>query len=728
MEQQTFYYDNKIVRLFLNATLIWGVVAFLYGLLLALQLAFPVFNLGLEYSTFGRIRPIHTNAAIFAFVGNAVFAGAYYSMQRVLKTRMFSDLLSKINFWGWQFIIVLAALSLTLGMTTSKEYAELEWPIDILIAVVWVVFGWNMFGTIFKRRVKHIYVAVWFYIASFIAVAVLHIVNSLEVPVSLFKSYSVFAGVQDGLVQWWYAHNAVGFFLTTPFLGLMYYFLPKVANRPVYSYKLSIIHFWTLVFIYIWSGPHHLLYSTLPDWAQSLGVVFSIMLIAPSWGGMLNGLLTLRGVWDKVRENPILKFMAVAVTAYGMSTLEGPILSLKSVNAISHFTDWTIAHVHIGAMGWNGFLTFGMAYYLIPKMYDTKLHSVKFANWHFWLGTLGILFYAIPLYWAAFTQTLMWKEFTADGLLAYPNFLETVTQIMPMYYTRIIGGTLYISGVVLMLYNLIKTANSGKFIKEEMATAPAREVVPSSRVAGETVHGWLERRPTPFYILMALAIIIGGVVEIVPMIAIKSNVATIESVKPYTPLELAGRDIYISEGCYNCHSQLVRPFRSETERYGEYSKAGETVYDHPFLFGSRRIGPDLARTGVVGGKMYKSAAWHYNHMLNPQAMNAQSNMPPYPWLMEKEVDLELTQAKMRAMITLGVPYTEDDVKNTSETYMNQANAIVANLKESGIEVAPNKEIVAIIAYLHKLGRDISMAKQANTNASGNNGSNNNSEQ
>ncbi len=722
MEQQTFYYDNKIVRLFLNATLLWGVVAFLYGLLLALQLAFPVFNLGMEYSTFGRIRPIHTNAAIFAFVGNAIFAGAYYSMQRVLKTRMFSDLLSKINFWGWQLIIVLAALTLTLGMTTSKEYAELEWPIDILIAIVWVVFGWNMFGTIYKRRVKHIYVAIWFYIASFVAVAVLHIVNSLEVPVTLFKSYSVFAGVQDGLVQWWYGHNAVAFFLTTPFLGLMYYFLPKAANRPVFSYKLSIIHFWTLVFLYIWAGPHHLLYSSLPDWAQTLGVVFSVMLIAPSWGGMLNGLLTLRGVWDKVRENPILKFMAVAVTAYGMSTLEGPMLSLKSVNAISHFTDWTIAHVHIGAMGWNGFLTFGMAYWLIPRMYDTKLYSIKLANFHFWLGTLGILFYAIPLYWAAFTQTLMWKEFNADGMLAYPNFLETVTQIMPMYYTRIVGGTLFLLGMVVMLYNLIKTAYSGKFIAEEMASAPAREVISSSRVAGETVHSWLERRPTPFYILIALAVLVGGIVEIVPMIAIKSNVATIATVTPYTPLELQGRDVYISEGCVNCHSQLVRPFRSETERYGEYSKAGETVYDHPFLFGSRRIGPDLARTGVVGGKMYKNATWHYNHLQNPQALNAQSNMPPYPWLIESDVDVSLTEAKVRAMMSLGVPYTEDEAKMANDLYMNQANLITASLKESGINVEPTKKIVALIAYLHRLGKDITMSKQADgttTNADSN---------
>ncbi|MFT7282982.1 MAG: cytochrome c oxidase cbb3-type subunit I/II, partial [Cyclobacteriaceae bacterium] len=440
---ETFYYDNHIVKLFLIASVIFGIVGMLVGLLAALQLVWPSFNLGLPYTTFGRIRPLHTNAVIFAFVGNGIFAGTYYSIQRLLKTRMYSDLLSRINFWGWQAIILSAAISLPLGYTTSKEYAELEWPIDIAIALIWVVWGLNMIMTLVKRRERHIYVAIWFYIATFITVAVLHIFNSFELPIAFMKSYSWYAGVQDALVQWWYGHNAVAFFLTTPYLGLMYYFIPKAANRPVYSYKLSIIHFWALIFIYIWAGPHHLLYNALPDWIQALGTVFSIMLIAPSWGGMLNGLLTLRGAWDKVREDPVLKFMVVAVTAYGMATFEGPLLSLKNVNAISHFTDWTIAHVHVGALGWNGFLTFGMMYYLIPKMWKTNLYSIKLANWHFWIGTLGILFYAIPMYWGGLTQSLMWKQFTEAGMLAYPNFLETVQQIRPMYIIRSFGGLLY---------------------------------------------------------------------------------------------------------------------------------------------------------------------------------------------------------------------------------------------------------------------------------------------
>jgi len=383
MEIQKFNYDNSTVRNFIIATMVWGAVALVVGLLAAIQLAFPQLNFGIEFTTFGRVRPVHTNAVIFAFIGNAMFAGIYYSTQRVLKARLFSDLFSKIHFWGWQLIIVLAAVTLLAGFTTGKEYAELEWPIDILIALIWVVFGANLIGTILTRRVKHIYAAVWWYLATFIGVAVLHIVNSFEIPVSLLKSYPIYAGAQDAVVQWWYGHNAVAFFLTTPWLGLMYYYLPKAAERPIYSYQLSIIHFWSLIFLYMWAGPHHLLIQALPDWVQALGVTFSIMLIAPSWGGMINGLLTLRGAWDKVRDRADLKFIVVALTAYGMSTFEGPMMSLKTVNAISHFTDWTIAHTHIAGMGWNGGLIFGMLYWLVPRIFRTELFSKKLANTHF---------------------------------------------------------------------------------------------------------------------------------------------------------------------------------------------------------------------------------------------------------------------------------------------------------------------------------------------------------
>ncbi|MEO1051890.1 MAG: cytochrome-c oxidase, cbb3-type subunit I [Bacteroidota bacterium] len=699
MELEKFNYDNKIVRAFMIATVIFGLVGMLVGLLIAIQLFYPDLNFGIQYTTFGRLRPLHTNAVIFAFVGNAMYAGVYYSMQRLLKTRMFSDLLSWINFWGWQLIILAAAITLPLGITTSKEYAELEWPIDIAIALIWVVFGINMIGTILKRRERHMYVAIWFYLATFITVAVLHIVNSFEMPVTLFKSYSWYAGVQDALVQWWYGHNAVAFFLTTPFLGLMYYFLPKAANRPVYSYKLSIIHFWALIFIYIWAGPHHLLYTALPDWAQSLGVVFSVMLIAPSWGGMLNGLLTLRGAWDRVREDPVLKFMVVAVTAYGMSTFEGPMLSLKNVNAIAHFTDWIIAHVHIGGLGWNGFIIFGIFYWLVPKMWGTKLWSVKLANVHFWIGTLGIIIYALPMYVAGVLQSLNWKEFNAEGFLQYQLFLDTTIKILPMYMMRALGGGLYLIGAIMMSYNLVKTAASGSFIANEEAEAAALE---KKKITGGYWHRALERKPVLFTVLTLVAILIGGVIEMVPTFLIKSNVPTIATVKPYTPLELHGRDIYIREGCVSCHTQMIRPFRSETERYGEYSKAGEFVYDHPFLWGSKRTGPDLHR---VGGKYPDS--WHYYHMLEPGAISQNSIMPPYPWLYEQVIDKSATAGKITALRIVGVPYEEGFEEEANTLLDEQALAISQGLMESdSIQVVPEAEIIALIAYLQRLGTDI----------------------
>jgi len=701
MELDRFSYDNKVVKAFIIATVVFGLVGMLVGLTAAIQLFYPIFNFDTPYTTFGRIRPLHTNAIIFAFVGNAMFAGIYYSLQRLLKARMFSDTLSWIHFWGWQFIILAAAISLPLGMTTSKEYAELEWPIDIAITIIWVVFGWNMIGTIIKRRERHMYVAIWFYIATFITVAVLHLVNSYEIPVNLFKSYSGYAGVQDALVQWWYGHNAVAFFLTTPYLGMMYYFLPKAANRPVYSYKLSIIHFWSLIFIYIWAGPHHLLYTSLPDWAQSLGVVFSIMLIAPSWGGMLNGLMTLRGAWDRVREEPVLKFMVVAVTAYGMATLEGPLLSLKSVNAIAHFTDWIVAHVHVGGLGWNGFLIFGILYWMVPRMWDTRLYSTRLANIHFWLGTLGILFYALPMYVSGVVQSLMWKEFNAEGFLVYKNFLETTVQILPLHMLRAVGGALYLSGAIIMTYNLIRTAKAGIFIANEPAEAPPLTKLYKTPASGGWHYRLLEHKPVLFTVLSLVAILIGGVIEMVPTFLIKSNIPTISSVTPYSPLELHGRDIYIREGCVNCHTQMVRPFRSETERYGEYSKAGEYVYDHPFLWGSKRTGPDLQR---LSGKY--SNAWHYNHLLAPDAVSTGSIMPPYPWLFEQSIDKDQTAPKITALRRVGVPYELNYESVANDVLEVQANEIVANLKVDGIEVMPETEIVALIAYLQRLGKDI----------------------
>jgi cytochrome c oxidase cbb3-type subunit I/II len=635
-------------------------------------------------------------------VGNAIFAGVYYSLQRLLKARMFSDFLSKFHFWGWQLIIIAAAITLPLGITTSHEYAELEWPIDISIALVWVAFGINMFGTIFKRRERHLYVAIWFYIATFITVAVLHLTNSVQLPISFLKSYYVYAGVQDALIQWWYGHNAVAFFLTTPFLGMMYYFLPKMANRPVYSYRLSILHFWALIFIYIWAGPHHLLYSSLPDWAQSLGVVFSIMLIAPSWGGMINGLLTLRGAWDQVRENTLLKFMVVGITCYGMATFEGPMLSLKNINAIAHFTDWIVAHVHVGALGWNGFLTFAILYWLIPRIFQTNLYSEKLVKTHFWIGTIGIAFYAIPMYISGFTQGMMWKQFTAEGTLQYGNFLDTTLQLLPMHMMRALGGTLYLMGAILMAYNLFKTMAQGTLLADEKAEAAPLAVIEEKHESDGHWHRWIEKRPIQLLVASLVMILVGSLVELIPTFMVKSNVATIESVKPYTSLELEGRDIYIREGCVSCHSQLVRPFRSETERYGEFSKSGEFVYDHPFLWGSKRTGPDLHREG---GKYPDS--WHYHHMREPSSMSPGSIMPNYAWLLEQTLNTSQTQDKLAAMKKLGVPYSNQEVNDAVKDLNTQAKAIQANLAAEKIKVSQDKEIIALIAYLQRLGTDIS---------------------
>lgn len=696
---EKFFYDNKIVKWFGLASIFWGIIGMLVGVIIAFQLAYPALNFGIPYTSFGRLRPIHTNAVIFAFVGNAVFSGAYFILQRVLKARLFSDVLSKIHFWGWQLIILLGATTLLLGYTTGKEYAELEWPLDIMIALIWVVFGINMIGTILKRRERHLYVSVWFFIGTWVTVAMLHIVNSFELPFSWIKSYSLYAGVQDALVQWWYGHNAVAFFLTTPFIGLMYYFVPKAANRPIYSYRWSIIHFWALIFIYIWAGPHHLLYTALPEWAQALGTVFSIMLILPSWGGMLNGLFTLRGAWDRVREDPILKMLVVSLTCYGMATVEGPLLSLKNVNAYSHYTDWTVAHVHVGALGFNGFMIFAMLYYLVPRMWNTTLHSRKLANTHFLISTIGILLYAIPMYWAGWAQSLMWKKFTDGGQLQY-QFLETVTHIIPMYVMRGVGGLLYWAGAFLAIYNLAKTMKKGSFQDNEEAEGLplSAQAMPTGKLHWHTA---IERRPIQLLVVSLVAVAIGGIIELVPTFLVESNVPTIASVKPYTPLELQGRDIYVREGCYTCHSQMIRPFRDEEVRYGEHSKSGEFVYDHPFQWGSKRTGPDLHR---IGSKY--PDAWHYNHMRDPLETSPGSIMPSYPWLYTNDLNTMNTPAKIRAMTKLGVPYPEGYDKTCNTDLANQAKTIADGLAQNKIKADPAKEIIAVIAYLQRLGTDI----------------------
>jgi cytochrome c oxidase cbb3-type subunit I/II len=753
----TFRYDDKLTQHFITASVAWGLVGLLLGAVVALQLAFWQANLG-PFLTFGRLRPLHTNAVIFAFVGNMIFAGIYYSTQRLLKTRLASDVLSRIHFWGWQAIILAAAITLPLGYTQGKEYAELEWPIDLAIAVIWVVFAVNFFWTLLKRREKQLYVAIWFYIATIIAITVLHVVNSLAIPVFALKSYSVFGGVQDALVQWWYGHNAVAFFLTTPVLGIMYYFLPKAADRPVFSYRLSIIHFWALVFMYIWAGPHHLLYTALPDWAQTLGMLFSVMLWAPSWGGMLNGLLTLRGAWDKLRTDPVLKFFAAGVTFYGMATFEGPLLSIKSVSGLAHYTDWIVGHVHAGALGWNGFMAAGMFYFLIPRLYRTKLYSRAAADLHFYVGTVGILLYVTSMWISGVTQGLMWRATNESGGLMYPNFLETLLAIKPMYWMRLGGGTLYLLGFVVMAWNLVKTAKSGALVDEEVTVTELVELKPELSwkgfVFGKPVvlvailfamfaafpfvepignlallglafavgvfgfvilvlssrgkpawHGLLEGRALWFTIFTVIAVLVGGVAEIVPTI-ITGNAARASSDNvPYRALELAGRDVYLKEGCYNCHSQMIRPFGWESARYGEPSRADESVFDHPFQWGSKRTGPDLAR---VGGKY--NHQWHYRHMQDPREISPGSNMPGYVHLASTYIDRDDLPAKLRAMRSVGVPYSASEVQGASQDAAQQGNEIAAELVASGErDVRSDSELVALISFLQRLGKPVKKA-------------------
>jgi cytochrome c oxidase cbb3-type subunit I/II len=728
---ETFSYDDDIVRKFATATLVWAVVGTVAGLLVALLLVLPRLIDGMPWISFGRLRPLHTNSAIFAFAGNAIFAAVYYSTQRLCKTRMWNDALSRLHFWGWQAIIVAAAITLPLGITQSKEYAELEWPIDLAIAVVWLgFFGVNFLMTLVHRRERHMYVALWFYIATIVTVTVLHVFNNLVLPLDLWKSYPIYAGVQDAFMQWWYGHNAVAFFLTTPFLGLMYYFLPKAANRPVFSYKLSIIHFWSLVFLYIWAGPHHLHYTALPEWASSLGMLFSLMLWMPSWGGMINGLLTLRGAWHKVATDPVLKFFVVGVTFYGMSTFEGPMLSIKSVNGLSHYSDWTIAHVHSGALGWNGMMTFGMIYWLLPRLFQTKLWSEKAASLHFWIGTIGILLYIVPIYIAGLTQGLMWRAMDEEtGNLKYLEFVDTISAIAPMWWLRVAGGTLFVAGVLLMAVNYVMTWMTRPATysvpvyqaprlsrTEPVPQPPQASTLENAPVLGAAKSlevwsrmGWhrrWERLPVRFTVLTTLAVVVASLFEIIPTFLIRSNVPTIATVKPYTPLELAGRDIFVSEGCYNCHSQMIRPMVAETKRYGEYSKPGEFIYDRPFQWGSRRIGPDLAREG---GK--QSSFWHWRHFERPQDINEDSVMPSYAHLLDTPIDFDKIADRVWAAHMLGAPY-DRELTESADMARAQAERVAADIVSQGGTIRRgdlmtfDSQAVALIAYLQRIGTDI----------------------
>ena len=797
MNQTTITYNDKCVRYFLWASIIWGLVGMGAGLLAALQMNIsidfvrdtpwlrPIVEFlsggtleteGIPYITFGRLRPLHTNAAIFAFVGNMMFAGIYYSTQRLCRCRVASDKLTWLHFWSWQLVIVLAAVTLPLGLTQGKEYAELIWPIDLLVAVSWLIFGYNFFWTLIKRNEQSLYVSLWFYIATIITITMLYVVNNLQIPTSLTHSYPIFGGVQDALVQWWYGHNAVAFFLTTPILGIMYYYLPKAANRPVYSYRLSIIHFWSLVFIYIWAGPHHLLNTALPEWLQILGMLFSVMLWAPSWGGMLNGLLTLRGAWSKLQTDPVIKFFAAGVTFYGMATFEGPLLSIKSVNALSHYTDWTIGHVHSGTLGWNGFMAAGMFYWLVPRLWKTELYSKALANFHFWIGFVGILLYISALWVAGIGQSLALNE--ANNGTVVNQFVQTLEEIQYPLFFRSIGGGLYLLGFFILTFNLFMTCRRGK------ATDATAEVVIRDRsevdrttigtivkqdpfaaflgfiialaawvtnpgnwfaLAGmvffatlaayrfkKNVPGWSQWHETitknylPFTVVTFFAAAIGGAVQIIPnAITTKAEAVDDHLQELYTPLELAGRDIYIAEGCYNCHSQMIRMLETDYVRYGDYSRLGESIYDYPFQWGSKRTGPDLAREGgniTTGSEVMRSGKrdnnWHYRHFMNPRDMDTKSNMPSYSHLASKDTDFKALPNKIRVQALIGVPWPQMTPSEIEQHAQDQALEIAKNIVDNNPSIPwvkgemprqeieatlAQKEIIALIAYMQKLG-------------------------
>jgi cytochrome c oxidase cbb3-type subunit I/II len=751
----TIAFNDGIVRQFMLASVIWGAVGMLVGVLIASQLNYWQLNFGLPWTTFSRLRPLHTNAVIFALVGNMMFAGIYYSTQRLVKARLASDFLSSLHFWAYQLIILSAAITLPLGLTRGKEYAELIWPINIAVVIVWVIFAVNFFWTLAKRNEPSLYVAIWFYIATIVTVAMLYIVNHLSIPTSFLHSYPVFGGLQDGLVQWWYGHNAVAFFLTTPILGIMYYFVPKAAERPVYSYKLSVIHFWSLVFVYIWAGPHHLLNTALPNWLQMLGMTFSLMLWAPSWGGMLNGLLTLRGAWHKLRTDPVLKFFAAAVTFYGMATFEGPLLSIKSVNAIGHYTDWIIGHVHVGALGWNGFMAAGMFYWLAPRLWSKPLHSQSLANLHFWLSTVGILLYVGAMWTSGITQGVMLNATTEGGtLLAYPNFIETLTTIRPMMLMRVVGGGLYLTGWLMMGYNLWKTIRGAQTVDgsiEVFVEAPKTEdrlgvggtlfnpPVIFSALGTVFAFAWLfgghwlqilgifgtslvvilafvhyEAKSrnwgiwydkllissAPFTVLTFLSVVVGGLIQIIPTVVINKASSVEDRIqRVYTPLELAGRDIYVREGCYLCHSQMIRTLKPDIMRYGDYSRLGESIYDHPYQWGSRRTGPDLAR---VGGK-YPSS-WHFLHMRDPRATSQGSNMPSFSWLYEWKTDVAALPKKISVQRLIGVPFAPLTADEVAKSVKDQSETLARDLRKEGNYIEPDREIVALIAYLQQLGK------------------------
>ena len=728
----SFVYDDRIVRMFIAATLFWGIVATTVGVLVGLVLIAPKMFDGNEAFGFGRLRPVHTNLALFAFVGNAFFAAIYFSVQRLCKSRMASDLLSQLHFWSWQAVVAAGSITLPMGMTQGKEFAEWEWPIDLAFALSWIgFFAVNFFMTLSRRREKYLYVSLWFYSASVVVVGVIHVLNSLVMPLELGKSYSLLAGVQDAMLQWFYGHNLLAFFMIMPMLGLMYYFLPKITGRRVYSYKLAIIHFWSLALLYVWMGPHHLNYSAAPGWVTTTAMIAGLLLWAPSWLGFINGWKTLTGpATSESTPDPVAKkFMLVALLCYGWIVLESTALSLKGIDAFAQYTDWDIATIHVAGLGWCGMLAFAGIYWMIPRLYQTQWASQSAVTLHYWLSLSGLLLFVIPLYYAGVTESRMWNGLDSVGNLEHLDFIDSVAAAKSMWHTRMLGGLLYTLGLVVAGINLSLTwLKRPKSVHQRVHMAPKYEVDgPTPDTESPLAHAPMLEAAKKLDVLSRLnwhrrwesitgrfagagllALGAAAIFQLLPVVLVRGSVPSISTVKPYTPLELLGRDIYVAEGCFNCHSQTVRPLVAETQRYGDFSLEDEFFYDRPFQWGSRRIGPDLAREG---GKL--TSSWHWYHLDNPRDKDRgepESVMPSFTHLLDEPIDFESIPPRVELAHRMGAPY-EIELTESIAMAKRQAEEVAADIVGGGGPVRRGKlmvfdsQAVALIAYLQRLGTD-----------------------
>ncbi len=724
-DAENFSYDDEVVRMFVTATIVWGLVTTIAGLIAATLLVLPWLSDDVPWFAFGRLRPLYSDAAIFAFVGNGMFAAVYYSTQRLCKSRMWSDALSRVHFWGWQAILVAGAITLPFGYTQGRGLAETEWPIDVMVTLIWLfVFGGNFLMTLLRRREQRMYVSLWFYIATIVTFSLIHVFNNFVVPTGWFTSVCIAAGVQDAFVQCWYRHSVESFFLTMPFLGLMYYFLPKAAAQPVFSYRLCIIQFWSLVFLSVLAVSQHAHYTALPEWASTMGMLFGLMMWMPSWAGVFNGMMTWRCAGQKVASEPVLKFFAAGLIFYGFNAFVAALLSIKSINALTQYTDTDVANFNSGVLGWNGLMLLGMIYWLLPKLYQTRIWSPILVHLHFWTGLLGVLLYLIPTYAAGFMESVMWHAIDETGNLTYPDFLDAVRDVQPFRWLQLVGIVIYFIGMLMLAINAVMTwmkrperyettvhnpLKISSHVEDDSPTVSMLSQAPVLEFGKKVDTFWQlnwhrewERLPVKFTCLVAVVVSIASMFEIVPMFLIGNNSPAIATVIPYSPLELAGRRIFISEGCCNCHTQMVRPIVSETKRYGEYSKPGEFVFDRPAQWGDRRIGRDLAREG---GK--QTNFWHWNHFDDPRTVSPGSVMPSFRHFLDRDLDFSSIAAQVHTESLLGAAYSDEELNNTEAVARRQAEVVAADMVQQGGPAAmQDKQAMALIAYLQRLGTDL----------------------